>query len=277
MTVCVAVLFDKRKGIVQVSDHKVSFGAAFSADNRALKDVPFFADYVALVAGDDVEHASPILKRAAAILFSREPYDYSIAAVASAVDEAFGERIQQEISSKVLRKRGFTVETFADKGRQKCTPSAYLALCSRIDQVRLSLKFLICGFDDNQGHIWCVDGESAPKCYDDVGMWAIGSGAPAALSSLAFHSNRLDFGPFSDDAEAAYFAVASKFMAETSELVGEATFCVVRKKGEKPNYLDVQDIRNIWEEEGRPRCPSNLGARIGKVLRPVKAPPAGKQ
>jgi len=270
VTVCIAVLNSNGKSIVQVSDHKVSFGTEFSADYSAMKDVPFFGEYCALIAGDDVEHATPILKRAKEILCAK-PLDVSPITVANAVDDAYGERLRQEISSKVLRKRGFTVESFLEKGKHKCTPSVYLNLCNRIDQVKLSLKFLVCGFDDKgQGHIFTVDGESAPKCYDDIGMWAIGDGAPAALSSLAFHKNNLDFEIGGTEEEAVYFALAAKFMAESSGSVGNATFISVHNPASPVKYinlLDVQMMRKMWEDEGCPRCPKNLGARVKGVVK----------
>jgi hypothetical protein len=191
--------------------------------------------------------------------------------VANAVDQAYGERLQQEINNKVLRKRGFTVESFLEKGKQKCTPSAYLSLCNRIDQVRFSLRFLICGFDaKKEGHIFSVDGDGTPKCYDDIGMWAIGTGASAALSSLAFHKNNLDFGLSSTEEEIVYFALAAKFMAESAGSVGKATFISVHRPGSELRYISYTDrllVEKIWKVEGRPRCPDKLADRVKGIVK----------
>jgi 20S proteasome alpha/beta subunit len=110
-------------------------------------------------------------------------------------------------------------------GKRKCAASLYQTLCNRIEKVNISLTFLVCGFDDEgSGHIYSVDGKDAPKCHDSVGMWAIGSGAHAALSSLAFHLNKAQLNLTTSVEKATYLAIAAKFMAESSSEVGkEAT------------------------------------------------------
>lgn len=255
-----------------VSDRKVSFGSTFSADNLTVKDVPFSLDTWALVAGNDVEYSGPILKRAGDILFEQHSNNLKpgVSDAADAVDQALAEKLHTEISRRVLRKRGFDVNTFRDHGKQKCTPSAYLSLCARIDQIKLSLRFLVCGFDDEgEGHIYSVDGETASKCYDSIGMWAIGSGSPSALSCLAFHIDRSEMSKFMSPEEVTYFAITAKFMAEASGDVGKkSTFVTVEKKGEKTRYVrqdGVDAIRSIWEEEGCPRAPKDLSTQMAPL------------
>ncbi len=288
MSVCIAVLCNSRKDIVTVSDYKVGFGD-FSADNLASKrHHGVWAGSHVLFAGNDIEHVLPILDRAAQILHSQNeitllklkrrlesakskkavpgPVNSTLASyieVVYAIDQAYGERLQGEITKKVLRKRGFDVNTFRDTGKEKYTPTAYLALLNRIDQIKISLKFIVCGFDkDGDGHIYSVDGESSPKCYDPIGMWAIGSGAHAALSSLAFHGNQAALNVWTSTERAAYFAIAAKFMAESSSEVGVgATDVYINQEGGKMLRIPVRDIviiRKLWEEQGAPRVPENL-------------------
>ena len=146
MSVCITILCDHRKAIVTVSDLKANFGD-FSAEMIALKDIPLCPGYTVLIAGDDMEHSTPILDRASSLL-SPEPEGGGFRSpdeVAGAVDQAFGERLHSEIERRVLRKRGFTVQTFLDKGKQKCSASSYLSLCNRIDQVSIKLE---------NSHLW---------------------------------------------------------------------------------------------------------------------------
>jgi 20S proteasome alpha/beta subunit len=259
MSVCIAILCEERKTIVTVSDLKVNFGD-FSAEGIVVKDIPFCAGNSILLAGDDMEYAAPILDRAKQIIGAgyKPPNE-----VADAIDEAFRDQLQKQIENRVLRKRGFTAATFLDKGKQKCTPTVYLALCNRIEQVSIKLKFLVCGFDENKiGHIYLVDGENAPANYDSVGMWAIGSGAHAALSTLAYFANRLDITVNKSAGEATYFGMTAKYMAESSDQVGkkEPFVCVVdaSRKGKYINYRDLVKIRQLWEQDGAPRVPDNL-------------------
>jgi hypothetical protein len=241
-----------------------------------MKDIPFYPGHSVLVAGDDVEHADPILDKALAILgltdSEKAPYKSPLE-VAEAVDEAFGDRLSGEIERRVLRKRGFTAQTFLEKGKEKCTPSVYLSLCSRIDQISIKLKFLVCGFDNKGfGHIYCVDGEHSPANYNSVGMWAIGSGAHAALSSMAYHKSKMDFSVYRSVEEAAYFGIVAKFMAESSDLVGKvgALVCAVDKerKPQYVNYVNQQKIRAKWEKEGAPRVPSDVDTFMKGLIAP---------
>jgi hypothetical protein len=275
MSVCIAVLCEERKTLVCVSDNKVNFGT-FSAETVAMKDIPIYKRCTALVAGNDTEHANPILERAHQLLYSNNKVK-SPSEIADIVDQAFAERVNREIEAKVLRKRGFTVESFLEKGKQKCTPSAYLALCNRIDQVSISLRFLICGFDEQGiGHIYSVDGKTAPSNYDSVGFWAIGSGAHAALSSLAFHANQADVSVFRPKEEAVYFALTAKFMAESSDEVGKLGALVSVFDASPEHEIEymrleaITQVRALWQVEGAPRVPKNISEFVGPLLAPLK-------
>lgn len=263
VTICIAALstgLDRKDSIVSVSDQKVSF-TGFAADNFAVKDMPLWGPTWTLVAGNDIEFVPSILSRAKHILEGKQS-DNAVEEAAYAIDQAYGDILHAEITRKVLRRRGFNVDTFLEKGRQKCTPSAYLALCEKIDRVNLSLNFLVCGFDDRgEGHIFSVDGQGAPKCYDTIGMWAIGDGVHLALSSLAFHVDRHQFSKYASVEQTLYFALAAKFMAESSGEVGKSTFISIETKDEPSRYLrdrHLELIRQVWESDGSPRVPSNL-------------------
>lgn len=139
----------------------------------------------------------------------------------------------------------------------------------------LSLKFLICGFDEKGiGHIYCVDGESAPANYDSVGMWAIGTGAHAALSSLAFHADKADLSVYKSREEAAYFALVAKFMAESSDQVGKiGTFISVIEATQKLNYVsftDIEKVRALWESDGAPRVPAGIADFMKPLIHPLE-------
>jgi len=270
MSICVSLACDRGKTLITVSDQKVSFGD-FAADNIALKEYPLFKAATVQFAGNDVDHALPILRRAREKLKTANKPNAQPHDIAVIIDEAYREELQGEITRKLLRKRGFNIETFVEKGKAKMTPSAYLNLCSKIDQVSFSLKFLVSGFSPETGkaRIFCIDGESNPKNYDNVGMWAIGSGAHAALSFLAYHAERLHFTQFSSVQEALYFAVASKFMAETSSEVGrEDTFVCIwghEKQLIYPSWDDLTFIKKLWEEKGAPRAPESLEKRMAQL------------
>lgn len=187
--------------------------------------------------------------------------------------------MHSQIESKVLRKRKFTIDTFRDEGKKKCTTAVYNDLCAKVDKVEISLQFLLFGFDSSGiGHIFVVDGKEDPQCYDDLGVWAVGSGAAAALSAIAFHIDKQQFNTVtSTGEEAAYFACEAKFMAESSGYVGRdsAVLFMYRSNAAASSplqFLDREEINTIkkrWLEEGAPKVPEGIKDEILTLFNPL--------
>ena len=193
MSVGIGVICSKDATVVMCSDSRVDFGG-YSAE-VAQKNTPFGRHCAVLTAGDDVEYASPILDRAFELVVKEETNEkVPPAVVAAAIDQAYAEQVSKIIENRILRKHGFDAETFRLRGRQQCTGSQYLSLCNKIEQLKVKLQFLVCGLDSSDGaKLIVVDGSDAPEDYSSIGMWAIGSGAYAAMSWLAFHADRGHF------------------------------------------------------------------------------------
>ncbi|HEV2491345.1 MAG TPA: hypothetical protein VGT03_16190 [Candidatus Acidoferrales bacterium] len=276
VTIGIGIIAEMGRSIITVTDRKVDFGS-YGAD-RAVDKVhllvahhvgehdDFCALWFALLAGDDVEYVEPIVIRAKELL--NHSSDHPASEIVDALDSAFAESIRKQIENKVLRKRGFTSKSFAETGKQKCPSSAYLTLCERIDRVKLNIKFLLGGYDvSNNAHLFEIDGENAPKCYDSLGMWAIGSGAYTALSCLSYYVNKFGALNRKSTEEALFFALGAKFMAESSGTVGRdtlaeiVTFDNVRTVGNKT----VDSVREIWDSEASLRVPSDIENRIREL------------
>lgn len=269
MSVCIAMRH-ARKRLILVTDNRVAFGD-FSGENLSLKATPILYGYWQLMfAGNDVEHAEPIIRTVRKRLLataSKNERPHEAEEVAAIVDDAFSEQLQAQIENKILRKHGFNVETFQQKAKLKCTPEIYAKTWDRIDREHLSLRFLVCGFDKEElPHIWLVDGENAPRSYNEIDFWAIGSGAPSALSRLALHiSKHKSFGETIE--EAVYLGITAKFAAEAASDVGPSTFVAVLDfphhagslKG-RPSLTMVagdaiERLRKIWNRTGIPPAP----------------------
>lgn len=275
VTIGIGAICEYGSEIVTITDRKVDFGG-YGADRAVDKSSGFVCHrrekysmesiWFALAAGNDVEYVDPVLGRA------RELLNYSsvhpASEIANALDAAFGESLRKQIENKVLRKRGFTSESFAETGRQRCTPSVYMSLCDRIDRVKLSLKFLLCGYDRHQdAHLFEIDGENAPKCYDSLGMWAIGEGAYPAMSCLSYYVDKLGEFAIKSESEALFLALGAKFMAESAGTVGKETraeiitFNNIRLVDEKT----ITSVREIWEKEAALRLPDNIKDRMQEL------------
>ena len=113
--------------------------------------------------------------------------------------------------------------------------------------------------------------------FNSLGFWAIGSGAPAALSSLSFHISRKQLTVYSSVSEAVYFSLAAKFMAESANDVGKSTFVVILSNhdSEPLEYVSdqgIEKIRKLWERSGAPRVPrKDIENTVSKLIYPSKA------
>lgn len=265
VTICIAALCENSEKIILVSDTKVSFGD-FSADKAVLKQEPFFTRWMTMFAGEDVEHIPFILRRAHDLLSATRKRKGAIPTpqqVASALQRSYEERFEAQIEAKVLRRYGYTVKSFRDEGKKKCTASVYNGLCAKIANVKLSLKFLLVGFDaKNKGHIIVGGGEEAPTDYTMLGFWAIGTGADAALSSLVYHRERQHISASAPVEECLYVTLAAKFMAESARDVGEFTTASTVSMADGFHLPHVNPIKQIWVAEGAPRMPKNIESRI---------------
>jgi len=270
VTVCIGALCEKNEKIVVVSDNKVSFGD-FSADMAVFKMDVFFARWMAMFAGDDIEHIPFVLERASSLLSAvrrRKKATVSPSQVANAIQRAYEEQLEAQIEAKVLRRHGFSAKSFMEDGKRKCTASVYNGLCAKIANIKLSLKFLMVGFDaKNKGHLIVGGGEEAPKDYTSLGFIAIGSGANAALSSLLFHRERQHISTTVSEQRCVYVTCAAKYMAESATDVGrKATTVGILSVDGVRSVIEEYKIRHIWEEEGAPRLPPDLDSRIGPLI-----------
>ena len=221
-----------------------------------------------MYAGDDSLHVGPVLARASEAL---DGQDCSAPAVGKALDDSVGLQLRSQIENQVLRKYGFTVDSFLSNGKKQLGNAVYNQICARIERTSLSLIFLACGFDSKaRAHLLAIDGENAVQSFDEVGFAAIGAGDQAALSALGFQISRGRFAArFSSLEQAIYCACEAKFMAETASTVGKSTFVVIASPFEKPRFLfpdGVEKVRALWESAGAPRLPTDVEPVVRNLL-----------
>lgn len=203
VTVCIAALCENRRKIVFVSDTKFSFGGAHSADDIAIKAIEIHSRWSLLFAGDDVPSVPFVVARAKLAL---EKIDVPTPEQASsAVDEAHRARLHKEIEVQVLRPFGYSMKTFLKHGKQQLTEDVYGDVVNRMTQVRLSVSFIVAGFDaQNKGHLFVIDGDHSPADHTPVGFCAIGSGYDPAVSTMSFNARRSFLGVHSMVTEMVY-------------------------------------------------------------------------
>jgi hypothetical protein len=263
------MLASSGRAFICITDRKVSF-PGFSADYMALKNDPSFGRCVVLSAGDDTQYIPIILESAKKSLAgSGFP---SPREVAEAVDEAYEEEVSELIEKRVLKRYGFDTESFRKSGKKLCTEVVYNRLCERMSNVKVSIKFLICGFDDDGGaHIYSAGGDGSVEGYDHVGVWAIGDGAEMALAALSFHmTHRHVNPPWAGVNESLAAALSAKFMAESSNSVGEGTLVAIHEFDKTPLLLfspaNISILRDQWLKDCALKLSDGLLGKLSQCI-----------
>lgn len=268
MTIAIAALSNYEEEIVLVNDAKVALGST-SADKAVMKNEPLIGRYAVLIAGNDVARAQPVIERTRAH-FPKLNIALSPTEISEALFEECVKERNKVAEASVLRRHGFTWEQFTTQGKNLCTDAVYYDIQAELGRVDLSLDFIIAGFDEKKRpHIRATNWNTPPEDYTTLGFYAIGSGAPAAISSLAHAVEYLGFQRWSDTGEVLYHVLAAKFMAEAAQDVGKATWAMaIGAEGHRHlSALGADEfVRKQWLKAGAPRVPKGIGPVIEELM-----------
>src|ERR1700722_17784682 len=163
MTVCIAAITSDNL-IVTMADRKLSTGM-FSADSSVVKTRGFHKEWVAMIAGDDVSHALPIVQKASTN-FSKLS-ENNLGNAIQAFKNAYKQELADHAADLVLGRFNLTMNQFLDKGAKKFTPDVFDTLCDQIARVTLRCRFLLAGFDKWQSpHIFTVADPGVAETFD---------------------------------------------------------------------------------------------------------------
>jgi ATP-dependent protease HslVU (ClpYQ) peptidase subunit len=236
--------------LVTASDTKLSFGGEYSAEG-SVKLSLFHKDWGAMVAGSDISQSAFVLERAKTLLRGKSG---SLQVVMSAVKKSYQEQLQEVITDDLLSRYQMTIAEFKKKGKAQLLPEVYAEISLRTKIYNLGSTFLVYGVDDRKiGHIFTVRNPGKSELHDKPGFWAIGQGASSALSMMSALKQVRGRTPFE---ETIYNVLASKYFSEGASDVGRETYLFIKTHGSGGYSYRARledDIRAIWEKEGKPR------------------------
>ncbi len=262
MTVCIAALADLGKSIVLVCDSMLS-NEAESGDQVAYKMRPLSGifQWWAMFAGD-ISQVPSLLDSVTRSLFRVADATNEAGIIERCVLEAYHGVRMRYATDLVLSPIGFTLARFLDESDK------HPDLKEKLAAVDLGCELMVAGFDfAGDGFIITVQHPGKAINHEVTGWAAIGSGAYGATSTLMFHSVNQDMRL----AQVLYHACEAKFMAESADGVGKHTRVKVAMGGRKmdPYELDhdgINQIRMVWERDGRPRLPPDIIAALDREL-----------
>jgi hypothetical protein len=233
VTVCIACICDNGKAIVAASDSKLSTGYT-SSDRATLKAVRVSKNWAFMYAASDV---SPIVPIRLALRERLRASSNKLPSVISLFQSAY----QEQVSVRARELGQLPQETL------------------------LGIFLMGFGYDEElKPHIFTVEDPQGKIDYHDItGFRTIGTGAQTASSILYFFGQNCR----TPLALTLYHASAAKFMAESASDVGKHTSIIVlQPNGEAILLLepDIDNLRFMWDREGKPRVPAGAPERIAK-------------
>jgi len=265
VTVCITAIsakptFGASQGpyIVMISDTMIS-GPTLSADMVTVKAEPFHADWIAMMAGEDITQCVPIIDKAGEYFQGRKN---TLAVARSVFKRAFQRHAIEMREDAVLSTYGMKMEDFLKSGKRKFTEKQFNSLYERMNTVTPGCEFLVTGFDEmKRPHIFHVSSSGIDNVYDKVGFGAIGSGQWAAETILYALGQNTDRNIY----DTIYNVCAAKFMAERASGVGRESYLYARIPGSvafSHSYSMLGRIRDAWEKQGCPKMPEGIAETI---------------
>lgn len=254
MTVCIAAVLPRAKKIILASDELISFGWTSVDGSLKLECLGPNERWTVMFAADDARRARAIILSIREALGDGE----STAEVIAACKAGYRDQLAEMFETEALRPFGLTLSEFETKGR------AYFGDLGLNDIRRESalrdtgVTLLVAGFDiDKTPELFEVTPRGHVTEQYGWNFLAIGSGADKALASLYPYP---DLCESQDLHHIVYRVCAAKFAAESASGVGPKTnISCIDENGETAFLLgrEVDDLRDVWRNEGQPPFPDN--------------------
>jgi hypothetical protein len=147
-----------------------------------------------------------------------------------------------------LRQQMWTLEEFQERAKQNPDDASIKKIQNGINNADLHASLLVCGFAEERGEIFCVDGLDEADYLTDRGFHAIGTGKRRALSVFHYQNFKKSLSLW----DALFLAFQAKVWAEGARSVGKKTDVMVlrfnQKKGISLTCSEKKNLREMWQQ-----------------------------
>lgn len=250
VTVCLAAYSVFHRAIVTISDTMLS-NSGLAADGAGFKSAPLnkTGSWFALYSGYPEEFAALTRRIRTELSGTDAP---SLDDVLAATSRAYAVELVRIGDMRHLAPLGMTRDSFYAR-RELIGEAAFARVFEALAAVRLSTELLICGFDEDGGHIASTKPDGVYEIHDSVGFHAIGEGAWLALGVL-YAEPKFQYGPLES---IVYELCGAKFAAERAPSVGTETIVLVRRDDNKIAML----FDKTWRSHARSGPPRRSDGR----------------
>jgi 20S proteasome alpha/beta subunit len=239
MTICLAVICEKRKTVIMISDAMIT-GEELSIEfeHRNPKIIKLANNCVVSTAGNALVHTELFDAVKEELGESVSP---EISEVIECIKKCFANLRQRDIEERILKPKGFP-DIQAFYGMQgSLVREVALSIQNDIDTYEYGLDVLVGGVDSKGAHIFSVSDPGTSVAFDAIGYNAIGSGETHAITTLIANEYHEQFRL----PEALLMAYQAKKIAERAPGVGSKITTIAVVTNKKVRFLTAEETRDL--------------------------------
>jgi hypothetical protein len=268
MTVCIGYISPKHHAIISVTDTMLSDDVS-SSDLAAVKLYTLVKSgaWLCMYAGLPTEFWE-LLQHLGRF---KEPQ--TLKAAIRAAEHAYVDLTTHLIERAILAPFGLTLGKFVKDGAATFGETYFRELSEQCRVVVPETDILVTGFSsDGAPHIFETNRKRVCTIYDQLGFWAIGAGAWAALGSLYSHGEEMR--RYDHLNKIVYRLCEAKFIAETARSVGSGMTLVNVSNFDGSGFqlfiAEKDPIRAAWTKQRDSPIPAEALEEIGKWERKAR-------
>lgn len=232
MTICIAGLCENGKHIIIASDRMITVGSFIEFEHDVAKFIKLTNNCIILNAGSATIQTDIIKEALSKIKKLKNP---NVDKITDLVNKGYSTTRMKKSEEIHLKPKGLDFSTFYSTQRN-LLPEVVFKLMRAIDETNLSVTYILCGYDEEGGHIHQITDPGTSECFDSVGFCSIGTGNVNAVSVFTAHN----YAPKFSLSKSLYLVYLAKKEAERAPGVGNETDIVIMSK---------DGIREISSEE----------------------------
>lgn len=260
MTVCIATIYGKNKGVVAVADKMFTSAPGILTVhevNENNKITRLNDTAVAMMAGN-VVNASAIITELIGVIDKGD----TLAEIANKAADIYRQHYKNAVNAELSR-WGMDLETF-NQNQQILEQGLVAKINGIIGSSSLDVEMIIAGKDANGPGLYIVGNPGVVNCLDSIGRAIIGSGgAHASLSMVDSESQKSDA-----LGRTLFTSFKAKKKAEYDPNVGKYTsVCVIDGKVKEFTNEEIKQLNTLYEEaeEQTGVILNNISTKVGEV------------
>lgn len=217
MTICIATICDNNSKVIVASDKMITVGGLSQEFEHETPKMNKITKTCMAVSAGHALRPNELFRFVKTDLQKRD--NLSVFEIVQSVKMGFLELRKKTIEEEFFKIRGLTINDFYGKCSNTIHPQIAMLLDDKVQNYDLELEFLVCGVDEEGGHIFHINDPGTSDCFNSLGFCAIGSGTPHSLSTFIANN----FNENIPLKKALYITYEAKKRAEKAPGVGSKT------------------------------------------------------